>query len=117
MIEMTIRVPDEIFERIRHDAKAHQSNPEQVAADLLTQIFAPEKEKIPRDVPSTVARLRVWAEEQSNATVRPPLSLGRIEREELDRDLEDLFASIQLRTEAIPQKQIERDVREALKGN
>jgi len=115
MIELRIRVPDQVFERIRRDAAAHQTQPERIAADALEYVFAPSAEPVPGDVASTVARLRSWVAEQPPSSVRPPLALAQAEREELDRDLETLFADIHQRTSSISPDQVARDVTEALK--
>ena len=116
MIELRIRVPDQVFERIRRDAAAQQTQPERIAADALEYVFAPSAEPIPADVASTVARLQSWVAEQPQDSVRPPLALTQTAQDELDRDLENLFAEIHQRTASVPPDQVARDVAEALKG-
>ena len=115
MIELTVRVPDQVFERIRHDAAGRHTQPEQVAADALQSIFAPSSEPAPLDVATTVARLRAWISEQPAEAVRLPLALNQLEQTELDRDLAELFATFHRRAKNISQEQIQQDVTHALK--
>ena len=114
MIEITIRLPDDIYDRLRRDAEASHTAPEQVAVIALTTVFSPESEAMPPDVASTVARLRAWRAEQPRETVRPPLLLRESDQQALDRELDDLFESIQSRSQAISYEQVRQDVRDAL---
>ena len=117
MTEITVRLPDDIYERIRRDANALKSNPEQVAADSLQMVFSTETEPLPNDIPSTIARTRAWLLEQPRTEVRPPLALGSAQQEKLDRDLDDLLAGIQQRTKGISSDQVQQDVNEAVKDS
>jgi len=117
MTEITVRLPDDIYERIRRDANALKSKPEQVAADSLQLVFSTETEPLPNDIPSTIARARAWLLEQPRTEVRPPLALGSVQQEQLDRDLEDLLAGIQQKTRDISFDRVQQDVNEAFKDS
>ncbi len=113
MNELTIRLPDPVYERIWERARQIRRPVDAVIVESLQAIFLPETASAPGGVSESVARVRRWLAQQPATAVRPPVSLPQAEQQVLDQEFEDLLSAIHDRNRQIPIEEVVHDVTEA----